>query len=67
MPPPRKWTDDQFTQAVRDSGSMREVAVRLGIWWGGPANETFRRRAAALGLTLPNGWYKTGGRHDQPR
>ena len=46
----RPWTDDQLWQAVRQSRSLKEVSLRLGLTAGARGYENLRRHMSRLGI-----------------
>ena len=47
----RKWTDEQFIEAVKASLSHAEVMRRLGLKPAGSNYETVKRKISELNLT----------------
>jgi hypothetical protein len=50
MGPKRRWTDAQLVEAVKAEGSLRQVALRLGLKGCGGNYATIKRRISDLGL-----------------
>lgn len=48
----RRWTDEQFAQAVQASTSVREALTRLGLVAAGGNYKEFRKHVARLGLDV---------------
>lgn len=52
----RKWTDEQFIEAVKTSPSYAEVMKKIGLKPAGSNYDTVKRKISELGLDTPREW-----------